>query len=156
MHEGFMPYSSNFSGIFSQSKVSQREGAIDAAKSIDLTQNNPELHNNHRQHSRRHGSDAASDDSLDNDDDTNKRTLLETPSPEASASNPTVSNKKKNPYSIEELLKKPEKRIRPTISNFRPAIIIQDKTLSSDCNDDDKSQDEYKHESNNNPIEICD
>lgn len=154
MHEGFMPYSSNFSGIFSQSKISQREGTIDTAKSIDLTQHHQDQHHNHRHHPRRH--ESASEDSLDNDDDTNKRTLLETPSPEASASNPTVSNKKKNPYSIEELLKKPEKRIRPSISNFRPAIIIQEKTHSSDCIDDEKSLDEFKHESNNNPIEICD
>lgn len=152
-------------------------------KSIDLTMHQLQHQQHHNESAtiissfirrpHHHGSDAASEDSMDDDEHLRSKergqiaSLPLTPSPSPAALSPSSTppkqlsslHKKKNPYSIEELLKKPEKRSRPSAppvlqmaTAFRPAILIQEdyKTISSsaatiivsssDC-DDDKSMD---------------
>lgn len=159
MHEGFMPYSSNFSGIFTPNKTRLRD-TLEITKTIDLS---------YDQRSYSGGLEPTSDDSLDTDDDQkriHRPHTIHTPentttsiSPNSSPSTTTTittitptpnsisasSNKKRNPYSIEELLKKPEKRPRlsihgTTVNTFQPAIICQtrnDATEIIDLNDDE-------------------
>lgn len=70
-------------------------------------------------------------DSLDVDDYGNESTanvLQKKQETETISSTPEV--KKRNPYSIEELLKKPEKRLRHIESaSFEPSIIVNDDSL---------------------------
>lgn len=129
VHDGFLPYSSSFSGIFTTSRSTSMDLL---SKTIDLSQ---------------HSSEANSDDSLDNNDDDNKT------SPSTRPASKEV-HKKKNPYSIEELLKKPEKRIKldPGVAAFHPSIIIHEKTTIGHC---DEMHGDEKYEKRNIPIEVC-
>lgn len=128
VHDGFLPYSSNFSGIFNTS----RTASLDLlSKTIDLSQ---------------HSSEANSDDSLDNNEN-GKRS----PSTHSSSKD---GHKKKNPYSIEELLKKPEKRIKldSGATAFHPSILIHDNTTIGHC---EEISGDGKYEKSNIPIEVC-
>ncbi|KAJ6643215.1 Paired box pox-neuro protein [Pseudolycoriella hygida] len=129
VHDGFLPYSSNFSGIFN----STRTTSIDLlSKTIDLSQ---------------HSSEANSDDSLDNNDN-GKR------SPASHSTSKDGQHKKKNPYSIEELLKKPEKKIKldNVATTFHPSILVHDSTAISHC---EEIIGDEKYEKINIPIEVC-
>lgn len=128
VHDGFLPYSSHFSGIFNATRTTSLDLL---SKTIDLSQ---------------HSSEANSDDSLDNNDN-GKRS----PSTHSSSKD---GHKKKNPYSIEELLKKPEKRIKldSGATAFHPSILIHDNTAIGHC--EEISGDE-KYEKSNIPIEVC-
>ncbi len=130
VHDGFLPYSSNFSGIFNSSRTTSLDLLT---KTIDLSQ---------------HSSEANSDDSLDNNDN-GKRS---SPSTHPSSKD---GHKKKNPYSIEELLKKPEKRIKldSGATAFHPSILIHDSTaIIGHC---DETSADGKYEKSNIPIEVC-
>lgn len=137
IHDGFTPYSSNFSGIFSQSKTIFCESL---KKSKDQSENYSNKIN------------VTSDDSADEED--NSVRLVQTITVDQEASSTSSTNKKKNPYSIEELLKKPEKRIRTSDSKpFNPPIIIQENSNTYlDCIDTKNHIDKVKYEDNNNPI----
>lgn len=130
-HDGFLPYSSNFSGIFSSSRSTSMDLL---SKSIDLSQHEA------------NSSEANSDDSLDNNDN-GKRSPSSRPSSKD-------AHKKKNPYSIEELLKKPEKRIKldTGVTAFHPSILIHENATIGHC--EEMSGDE-KYEKSNIPIEVC-
>lgn len=127
VHDGFLPYSPNFSGIFNSSRTTSLDIL---SKTIDLSQ---------------HSSEANSDDSLDNNDN-GKRS----PSNRSSAKD---GHKKKNPYSIEELLKKPEKRIKldSGATAFHPSILIHDNTAIGQ----EEISGDGKYEKSNIPIEVC-
>ncbi|XP_037046001.1 paired box pox-neuro protein [Bradysia coprophila] len=128
IHDGFLPYSSNFSGIFNASRATSLDLLT---KTIDLSQ---------------HSSEANSDDSLDNNDN-GKRS----PSTHPSSKD---GHKKKNPYSIEELLKKPEKRIKldSGATAFHPSILIHDTATVGHC---EEIHVDGKYEKSNIPIEVC-
>lgn len=163
MHDGgaggFLPYSSNFSGIFATSKI---KGPLlspvtpvpmrSVSSTVDLSSQ------------RSCCSDQNSDsDSLDVSDGqmTPSASALHL-SPEKAA----TAGKKRNPYSIEELLKKPEKRIRliEPIA-FHPPILIHDRNQSKspelhvDIDDDDDRHVCAEIDNNNKgsiSIEVCD
>lgn len=129
--EGFQPYMSgnSFGGLFGTSSQPSKT-VVEVSPTIPtLTTNN----NN--------GSDVTSEDSLDPEDRHSYRTPPPSPhTPPQSTGSPQVEHapgfnrKKRNPYSIEELLKKPDpKRIRrPSVATtFRPSIIIEDRSISS-------------------------
>lgn len=128
VHDGFLPYSSNFSGIFNSSRSTSMDLL---SKTIDLSQ---------------HSSEANSDDSLDNNDN-GKRSPATRPSSKD-------AHKKKNPYSIEELLKKPEKRIKldTGATAFHPSILIHEKATIGHC---EEMSGDGKYEKSNIPIEVC-
>lgn len=127
--EGFQPYLSGngFGGLFGTSSPSSKSV-------VDLSQSLPTPATNTT------GSDVTSEDSFDPED---ARHSYRTPPP--SPHTPPQSSrcpqddhgfnrKKRNPYSIEELLKKPDpKRVRrPSVATtFRPSIIIEDRSRSS-------------------------
>lgn len=105
----------------------------------------------------RQSSEANSDDSLDTDSFTNEdnRSL-------PSSSTVAMAMKKKNPYSIEELLKKPDKKRKldsPIANTFQPAIIIHDRQTSQSKHEiitDDSSSDDVKFDKSNVAIDVCD
>lgn len=96
-------------------------------KLIDLSQSNTET---------------CSDDSIDNDDSivTTGRT--------------SMNSKKRNPYSIEELLKKPEKRVKLESTSagivFHPKIVIEQER--NECH---SAEPELENSVDKAPIEIC-
>lgn len=127
-HDGFLPYSSNFTGIFNSSRTTSLDIL---SKTIDLSQ---------------HSSEANSDDSLDNNDHGKRSPAIHPSSNDG--------HKKKNPYSIEELLKKPEKRIKldSGATAFHPSILIHDNATIGHC---DEIGTEGKFEKSNIQIEVC-
>lgn len=182
--DGFMPYSSNISELFSTSNINNKSrflpksrnysddynncSSSDATtKTIDLSQQSSEANSD----------DSVDTDSYVNDDDVSgsklsasnmaAETTAKTTTTTAAA---TITIKKKNPYSIEELLKKPDKKRRidstttAIINTFQPAIIIHDRhrhniqqmTKSDDLTTDDSSQDDVKFDKNNVAIDVCD
>lgn len=173
IHDGFLPYSSQLSGFFANKSRELRaphESAI-ALKTIDLSSSS-------------YCSDANSDsDSLDVSDEKFSPNLspLSPPrathrhsrAPDSIATSPTATNtaKKRNPYSIEELLKKPEKRMRTEPIAFHPSILIHnvdqknvihrpDDTLIRHQNSSAETEFNEMDSKNNNTanlkIEICD
>lgn len=164
--EGFQPYLSgnSFGGLFAASSPPSKSV-------VDLSQSMPTMATNNT------GSDVTSEDSFDPEDGRHSyRTPPPSPhTPPESTGCPQVDNdpgfnrKKRNPYSIEELLKKPDpKRVRrPSIATtFRPSIIIEDRSRSRSSSDTREMSPELIVESSrsgsedgcykNDPIEICD
>lgn len=132
VQEGFQPYlsGSSFGGLFSSTPPSSKNV-------VDLSQSLPAMATNAA------GSDVTSEDSFDPDDGRHSY-RTPPPSPHTPPQSigcppdepvPGFNRKKRNPYSIEELLKKPDpKRVRrPSVAatTFRPAIIIDDRSRSS-------------------------
>lgn len=166
IHDGFLPYPSPL-GSFFGNKL--RESAL---------QNSGNHHENHKNadiSSSSYCSDANSDsDSLDVDGKTSPTLMqsqLKRRIADISVSNSTA--KKRNPYSIEELLKKPEKKIRRIEPiSFQPSIIVHNddsskaSTPPTDGNAVTDSNESYLHNdmddtksiNNNNhiTIEVCD
>lgn len=131
--EGFQPYLANntFGGLFNSSSPSSKS-------IVDLSRSLPVLSTPNTAA----GSDLTSEDSFDPEDGRHSyRTPPPSPHspPQSIASAPLnllpgFNRKKRNPYSIEELLKKPDpKRARrPSLATtFRPSIIIDDRSRSS-------------------------
>lgn len=172
IHEGFLPYSSHLSGFFANKSRELRAPleSSSAIKTIDLSSSS-------------YCSDANSDsDSLDVSDEKFSpnssplspphRPLHHRRGTDTIATSPTATNtaKKRNPYSIEELLKKPEKRIRTEPISFHPSILIHNfdrdgSQRSSDnllrrANSCEKIVETECHEmdskNNNLKIEVCD
>lgn len=170
IHDGFLPYTSTL-GSFFGSKLRETTTLQNHGH-----QNNSEINKNADISSSSYCSDANSDsDSLDVDGKTTppllteKRRrccLVDIPTPDS-------ATKKRNPYSIEELLKKPEKksrRIEPI--PFQPSILVHndesskastppnDGNVISDTNESYLNTDieESKSINNNNhiTIEVCD
>lgn len=154
--DGFIPYSANISEIFSannKSRLLQRTqnasddfGSDSTTKTIDLSQQS---------------SEANSDDSLDTDSFTNEDSSSLVNKSLPSSSTVALAMKKKNPYSIEELLKKPDKKrkIESSIANtFQPAIIIHDRQTHSkhEIITDDSSSDDVQFDRSNVAIDVCD
>lgn len=137
IREGFTPYTSNFSGIFSQSKTVFCEKF---KKNMDLAGNYSIKIN------------SANEDSIDDDDNSVK--MVHDIAVNEPASSTLSSNKKRNPYSIEELLKKPEKRIRTTTSNLPVTSPISNiSNIYLECIDTKSHTDNaIIYEDNNNPI----
>lgn len=151
-HDGFLPYSTNFSGLFASPKTKgwhsvHTNGQNISIKTVDLSLSSQ----------RDCCSDQNSDsDSLDvsegkktptplstippisTDENVAARTALTSANFPANTSatvateSRTIPNsiRKRNPYSIEELLKKPEKRIRLEPISFHPPIIIHNRDQS--------------------------
>lgn len=155
---GFLPYTSNFSGFFAAAKSKESMHSVghhpirSASSTIDLS--------SQRSCCSEQNSDS---DSLDVSDGniTPSASSMHLSSP----SKGTVSaGKKRNPYSIEELLKKPEKRIRliePVA--FHPPILIHDRSHSKSPEvhvDIDPNEHVCSDLDNNNKsnisIEVCD
>lgn len=127
--EGFQPYLSNnsFGGLFGASSTPSKS-------IVDLSRSMPAI-------ATTAGSDVTSEDSFDPDDG---RQSYRTPPPSPHSPTNSIASapsnllagfnrKKRNPYSIEELLKKPDpKRVRrPSVATtFRPSIIIEDRSRS--------------------------
>ena len=102
MHDSFLPYSANLTGFFGQHPKGRHSSEPSTLK------------------------DEHSDtDSLDVSDGK----LSPSASTASTVSSPPAS-KKRNPYSIEELLKKPEKRIRMEPIAFQPPILIHNRSHS--------------------------
>lgn len=172
IREGFLPYTSTLGSFFGnklRESTLQNHGI----------QNNTEINNKNADiSSSSYCSDANSDsDSLDVDGKTTPPTLMaktrrrcclvdDIPTSESAA-------KKRNPYSIEELLKKPEKKSRRIESiPFQPSILVHNDDSSkastppndgnaiSDSNESylNTDIDETKSINNNNhiTIEVCD
>lgn len=130
--EGFQPYMSgnSFGGLFGASSPPPSKSIVDLSQSLPIMVTNTT------------GSDVMSEDSFDPDDGRHSyRTPPPSPhTPPHSTGCPPLEHgpgfirKKRNPYSIEELLKKPDpKRVRrPSVATtFRPSIIIEDRSRSS-------------------------
>lgn len=172
IHDGFLPYSSHLSGFFASKSRDLRAPHESTAplKTIDLSSSS-------------YCSDANSDsDSLDVSDEKFSPTSSPLSPPrnrplrahEPIATSPATTNtaKKRNPYSIEELLKKPEKRMRTEPIAFHPSILIHnvDHALASQRTADallrrqnsankigETDIDEMDSKNNNNlKIEVCD
>lgn len=169
IHEGFLPYTSSL-GSFFGSKL--RESTLEN----HANQNNSEIIKNPDISSSSNCSDANSDsDSLDVDGKTTPPLVMAKKRRCCLVDVPTSENaaKKRNPYSIEELLKKPEKksrRIEPIA--FQPSILVHNDDSSkastppndgntiSDSNETylNTDKEESKSINNNNhiTIEVCD
>lgn len=169
IHEGFLPYTSTL-GSFFGSKL--RESTLQNHGN----QNNSEFNKNTDISSSSYCSDVNSDsDSLDVDGKTTPPTFMEKRRKCCLVDNPTTESaaKKRNPYSIEELLKKPEKkcrRIEPIA--FQPSILVHNDDSSkastppndgnaiSDSNESflNTNIEDSKSINNNNhiTIEVCD
>lgn len=156
IHEGFLPYSSHLSGFFANKTKelsemihpSRSEGSL--ARTVDLS-----------------SSSYCSDDSFDVSDGKvspvhSQHSPAQRGAKRSSAVSPTLTSKKRNPYSIEELLK-PEKRARTDPISFQPSILIhsvdrQDRAKSPASPDNDLSREQDRSCQNNNniTIEVCD
>lgn len=176
MHDGFLPYSSHLSGFFANKTRDLRapHESTTPLKTIDLSSSS-------------YCSDANSDsDSLDVSDEkfspnssplSPSRTMhRHMRTHDTIASSPTSTNtaKKRNPYSIEELLKKPEKRMRTEPIAFHPSILIHNvdhenvirrptdallrrQNSSEKIRETDISEMDSKNNNNSNlKIEVCD
>lgn len=176
IHDGFLPYSSHLSGFFANKSRDLRapHESVAAMKTIDLSSSS-------------YCSDANSDsDSLDVSDDKfspNSSPLSppramhrQTRAHDSMATSPTATNtaKKRNPYSIEELLKKPEKRMRTEPIAFHPSILIHNvehgnvvqrpgdallrrqSSVDNMCKTEINEMDSKNNNNSNLKIEVCD
>lgn len=174
IQDGFLPYSSHLSGFFANKSRDLRapHESTAALKTIDLSSSS-------------YCSDANSDsDSLDVSDEKFSPNSSPLSPPRAVhhrhlrandtiATSPSMTNtaKKRNPYSIEELLKKPEKRMRTEPIAFHPSILIHnvdhDRLIQRPSdnrlrrrNSSDKIREteinEMDSKNNNLKIEVCD
>lgn len=162
---GFLPYSSSFSGIFASSKIKAPLHSPVSSFPLRSSSSTVDLSSQ-----RSCCSDPNSDsDSLDISDGqiTPSAATAMHLSPEKAATM-GGTGKKRNPYSIEELLKKPEKRMRliEPIA-FHPPILIHDHRSQSKSPDlhVDIDDDEPLHTTTNEidinnkgniTIEVCD
>lgn len=161
---GFLPYTSNFNGFFAASKTKESMHATTlhplraATSTIDLS--------SQRSCCSDQNSDSDSLDVSDGQMTLSASSMQLSPDKLAGAGGPTGAGKKRNPYSIEELLKKPEKRIRliEPIA-FHPPILIHRRELSKSPEldvDSDRSErhavrgDLDNNNKNNITIEVCD
>lgn len=157
IHEGFLPYSSHLSGfLVNKTKELMHPNRRNGTKTVDLSSSS-------------YCSDANSDnDSLDvSDGKISPANSLHSPpcaKSKMSSATTNATTKKRNPYSIEELLK-PEKRARTEPITFQPSILIhtvnrsESKPMKHSIDDESQasSDTEINCKNNNNiTIEVCD
>lgn len=157
----FLPYPSNFAGFFAANKSKDQLQTTVTHSIRSPSKNNTIDLSSQRSCCSEQNSDS---DSLDVSDG---QTTPSTSTLQLSLNKRTISSsgKKRNPYSIEELLKKPEKRIRiiEPIA-FHPPILIHDRDTSKspeldvdiDQSDRHVCVDIETNSKSNISIEVCD